>query len=89
MRLDDLKYEFPKMPKEMKEMIEREVEKQVKTEYPQFKKNRKLAGRTIAAAVTKKHKTHHWTFQMSVLKLVICRIIWYRRRKENIVTKRI
>lgn len=51
MRLDDLKYEFPKMPKEMKEMIEREVEKQVKTEYPQFKKNRKLAGRTIAASV--------------------------------------
>lgn len=51
MRLDDLKYEFPKMPEEMKEMIEREVEKQVKTEYPQFKKRKKLAGRTIAASV--------------------------------------
>ena len=51
MRLEDLKNEFPAMPKEMREMIEREVEKQVKTEHPQFKRGRKAAGRTIAASI--------------------------------------
>lgn len=51
MRLEDLKYEFPEMPKEMREMIEREVEKQVKTESPQFQRGRKTAGRTIAASI--------------------------------------
>ena len=28
MRLEDMRYDFPKMPKEMRDMIEREVEKQ-------------------------------------------------------------
>lgn len=51
MRLEDLKHEFPAMPKEMREMIEREVEKQVKTEHPRFKRGTKAAGRTIAASV--------------------------------------
>ena len=36
MRLENLKYEFPAMPEDMKEMIQQEVEKQVKTEYPRF-----------------------------------------------------
>ncbi len=49
MQYENIKYDFPKMPEKMRDMIEREVEKQVKTEYPQFKKRKKLAGRTIAA----------------------------------------
>ena len=40
MRLEDMKHEFPKMPEEMRKMIEREVEKQVKTERPQFGRSR-------------------------------------------------
>lgn len=51
MRLENLKNEFPTMPKEMREMIRREVEAQVKTEHPQFKRGRKAAGRTIAASI--------------------------------------
>lgn len=51
MRLDDLRQEFPKMPEEMKEMIEREVEKQVKTEHPKFNRNRRNAGRVVAASL--------------------------------------
>lgn len=51
MRLDDMKYEFPKMPQEIRDMIEQEVEKQVKTEHPQFKRFGKAAGRTAAAAI--------------------------------------
>lgn len=51
MRLEDMKYEFPTMPKEMRDMIEREVEKQVNTEHPQFQRSRKAAGRTIAASI--------------------------------------
>lgn len=50
MRLEDMKYEFPTMPAEIREMIEQEVEKQVKTEHPQFKRLGKAAGRTAAAA---------------------------------------
>lgn len=51
MRLENLKYEFPAMPEDMKEMIQQEVEKQVKTEYPRFQRGRKAAGRTIAASI--------------------------------------
>ncbi len=51
MRLEDMKYDFPKMPKEMKDMIEREVEKQVNTEQPQFGRSRRTAGRIAAASL--------------------------------------
>lgn len=51
MRLEDLKYEFPEMSEEMRAMIEREVEKQVKTERPQFQKSHRAVGRTAAASI--------------------------------------
>ncbi|MCI9083387.1 MAG: DUF4367 domain-containing protein [Lachnospiraceae bacterium] len=51
MRLEDMRYDFPKMPKEMRDMIEREVEKQVKMEQPQFRKNRRRTGRIAAASL--------------------------------------
>lgn len=51
MRLEDMKYEFPQMPKEMRDMIEREVEKQVKVEQPQFRKNKRRTGRIAAASL--------------------------------------
>ncbi len=51
MRLENIKYDFPKMPQEMRSMIEREVDKQVKTEQPQIIKNRWTAGKTIAASL--------------------------------------
>ena len=51
MRLENIKYDFPKMPEEMRSMIEREVEKQVKTEQPRFGRNKRTAGRTIAASL--------------------------------------
>lgn len=51
MRLDDLKQEFPKMPEEMRAMIEREVEKQVKTEHVQFHRRKRTAGRVVAASL--------------------------------------
>ncbi len=51
MRLENIKYDFPKMPEEMRSMIEREVEKQVKTEQPKFGRNKRTAGRTIAASL--------------------------------------
>ena len=51
MRLEDLKQEFPTMPEEMREMIEREVEKQVKTEQPQFRRGGRTAGKVVAASL--------------------------------------
>lgn len=54
MRLDDLRQEFPKMPEEMRAMVEQEVEKQVKTERPQFGRRRtavKVAAASIAAVM--------------------------------------
>ena len=51
MRLENIKYDFPKMPEEMKNMIEREVEKQIRTEQPKIVKNRWTAGKTIAASL--------------------------------------
>lgn len=39
------------MPEEMREMIEREVDRQVKTEHASFKRSGRVAGRTIAASV--------------------------------------
>lgn len=51
MRLEDLKYDFPKMPEEMRTMIEKEVAKQVKTERPQFRNGKRAVGKTVAASV--------------------------------------
>ncbi len=51
MRLDDLKEEFPKMPEGMKAMIEREVEKQIKTERVQFNRRKRTAGKVVAASL--------------------------------------
>ncbi|MCI8860378.1 MAG: DUF4367 domain-containing protein [Lachnospiraceae bacterium] len=51
MRLEDMKYDFPKMPEEMRTMIEREVTKQVKTERPQFGKGKRAVGKTVAASI--------------------------------------
>lgn len=51
MRLENMKYDFPKMPEEMRTMIEKEVNKQVTIEQPQFRKNRRAAGRTVAASL--------------------------------------
>lgn len=51
MRLDDLREEFPKMPEEMRAMVEREVEKQVKTEHVQFNRRKRTAGKVVAASL--------------------------------------
>lgn len=51
MRLEDMKHDFPSMPEEIREMIEREVDRQVKTERPEFQRRGRAAGRTIAASV--------------------------------------
>lgn len=52
MRLEDMKQEFPEMPQEMRAMIEREVEKQVKlTSATQYHKNKRLAKRTLIASL--------------------------------------
>lgn len=61
MRVEDIKYEFPKMPDEMRIMVEREVEKQIKmgdagkrmTGYTRKRKNsrRKMALILLAAAL--------------------------------------
>lgn len=51
MKFEDLKKDFPKMPEEMRTMIEKEVEKQVKTEQMPFATGRKAAGKVLAASV--------------------------------------
>ena len=51
MKFEDLKKDFPKMPEEMRTMIEKEVEKQVKTEQMPFATGRKTAGKVLAASV--------------------------------------
>ena len=50
MDYENLKYDFPKMPEEMRNMIEKEVAKQIKTG-KQHPGTRKTAGRTIAASM--------------------------------------
>lgn len=58
MRFEDLKHDFPKMPEEMRAMIEQEVEKQVRqadsqqtaVRRPRFA-GRRAAGRTLAASL--------------------------------------
>lgn len=57
MRLEDMEHEFPKMPENMRAMIEREVEKQMKTETEQSGKAEKITGKaakTAGAAQTAK-----------------------------------
>lgn len=53
MKLEDLKYEFPKMPDEMRVMIEKEVARQVSMQPERIKKNRRVrsVGKTIAASL--------------------------------------
>ena len=51
MKFEDLKYDFPKMPEEIRVMIEKEVKKQVKTQQPQYKGQKKLSRTLVAALV--------------------------------------
>lgn len=48
MRLENLKNEFPKMPERMQEMVEREVEKQVKKVRPHFSTKKTAAVAIVA-----------------------------------------
>lgn len=50
MKFEDLKYDFPKMPEEIRVMIEKEVKRQIKTQTPQLK-GRKRVKRTLAVAL--------------------------------------
>ena len=50
MGFEQLNYDFPNMPKEMRTMVEREVEKQIKTEHRKFK-GKYTIGKTIAASL--------------------------------------
>lgn len=49
MEFEDLKYDFPKMPEEMRIMVEKEVKKQLQTKQTSYKGRR--MGRTIAASL--------------------------------------
>lgn len=52
MRLEDMNQEFPKMPEDMRAMVEREVAKQVKTTSTAgYHKNKRMARRTLIAAL--------------------------------------
>lgn len=51
MRLEDIKYDFPNMPEEIRTMIEKEVEKQVKTEHVQRSSRKWTAGKVLAASM--------------------------------------
>ncbi len=51
MKFEDLKHDFPKMPEEIRVMIEKEVKKQVKTQQPQHKGQKKLSRTLVAALV--------------------------------------
>ena len=53
MRLEDLKYEFPKMPDEMRDMVETEVARHLSMQPKEVKKMRRTrpVGKTIAASV--------------------------------------
>lgn len=50
MGFEHLKYDFPKMPDEIRTMIEAEVARQVKIEKPSFQ-SRKAAGRMLVASL--------------------------------------
>ena len=51
MRLEDMKQEFPKMPADMKAMVEREVAKQIKTVKPHFSAAKIAAVSAVAVMV--------------------------------------
>lgn len=52
MRLEEMEYEFPKMPEEMRAMIEQEVAKQVKvTSHTTYRRSKHLARRSFIAAL--------------------------------------
>lgn len=52
MRLEDMEHEFPKMPEDMRAMVEREVAKQVKTTpHTTYRKKKHMARRTFVAAL--------------------------------------
>lgn len=52
MRLEDMENEFPKMPEDMRAMVEREVEKQVKTtSATHYRKGKHMARRSFVAAL--------------------------------------
>lgn len=51
MNLENLKYEFPQMPEEMRKMVEREVNKQLRSEPTVITKKHKTAKRTLVASV--------------------------------------
>lgn len=50
MRFEDLKCDFPKMPEEIRVIIEKEVEKQVKTEHAQLSNRKRAVGKVLAAS---------------------------------------
>lgn len=54
MRLEDMEREFPKMPENMRAMIEREVEKQMKTSTEHSRETEKTTGKTAAKATAGK-----------------------------------
>lgn len=49
MRLEDMEHEFPKMPMDMRAMVEREVEKQLKT--TEYRKRKGMARKSFIAAL--------------------------------------
>lgn len=54
MKLENLKDEFPQMPEEMRTMVEREVQRQMKVERPRFgrrKQRRRIAALALASAL--------------------------------------
>ncbi len=50
MNLDNLKYEFPRMPEDMKRMVEQEVKKQIETKQSRIAKKHKTFKRTLVAS---------------------------------------
>ena len=51
MNFENIKYDFPKMPEEMRTMIEKEVKRQIETEQMPVQNGRKAAGKVLAASV--------------------------------------
>lgn len=51
MRFEDIKYDFPKMPEEMRTMIEMEVNKQLKAKDLHQPKSKCVLGKTLAASI--------------------------------------
>lgn len=51
MNFENIKNDFPKMPEEMRTMIEKEVKRQIETEQMPVQNGRKAAGKVLAASV--------------------------------------